>query len=190
MVHLSVGLHFSSDGSQPPGSLRWSWVARWYWCEHTHTQKKTVTYRNKNTLTYQCSSPVSLLVFLLQSLLQVLDWAGDRGEGAGWAEVLELLLHVNILELLLLSDGCHLLDLFLCRAQRLTWSKEIKWDNYQSSNDQNWSFWLKSVLDSPVLGQLSSCWMRPEVNPSLSELALSNDGVLLTLDQPGSPTLS
>lgn len=66
-----------------------------------------------------CASLVSLPVFLLQGLLQVLGWAGDRGEGAQWTQGLELLLHVNILKLLLLSDGCHLVNLFLCRLQTL-----------------------------------------------------------------------
>lgn len=60
-------------------------------------------------------SDVSLLVFLLQGQLQVVDGAGDRDrvKGARRTECLEPLLHVNIPELLLLSYGCHLVDLFL-----------------------------------------------------------------------------
>lgn len=64
---------------------------------------------------------VSLLVFFLQGFLHVLHWAWEvwGGEGAWWIQGLELLFHVNILKLLLLSDGCHLLNLFLSCLQTL-----------------------------------------------------------------------
>lgn len=70
----------------------------------------------------------SLLVFLLQGLLQVLDRAGDwdRREGVWMTQSLELLLHVYVLTLFLLSDGCHLLDLLLGCLQRLGRGKNTK----------------------------------------------------------------
>lgn len=167
MVHQSLGLQFSSDGSQLPGSLKWPWAAQWYWCEKNKQTLETLKTGKKNILISLCLSYVSLLVFLLQGLLQVLDWAGDRdrdrGEGDLWTDSLKLLLHVNILKLLLLSDACHLLNLFLCHSQTLTQGKKTKWDNYQSKYNQSnadcydcqtlGNFLLYCILDNYVLHQ-------------------------------------
>lgn len=141
MVHLSLVRHLSSDGVQLPGSLKWSWVARWYWCEQNNKTKLDLNPEKIQHIN-PCLSPVSLLVFVLQSLLQVLDWAGDGGEGALWTQGLELLLHVNISALLLLGDGCHLLDFFLCRLQRLAWGKKTELENWWNNNRQYWLAFL------------------------------------------------
>lgn len=143
-MHLSLVRHFSSDGLQLPGSLKWSWVARWYWREQNN--KKNLDFNPEKIQNINpCLPPVSLLVFVLQSLLQVLDWAGDGGEGALWTQGLELLLHVNISTLLLLGDGCHLLNFFLCRLQRLAWSKKTEWEKRRNNNCQCRFLWLSDT---------------------------------------------